>query len=118
MTGASLGTAAATGLGWLVAMWFIATTFDARIRDSFAWLAWAVHVGIALVAMTVAEIAANSVDNRIGLGTAARVVVEITVFSTVVLTGVRRWRAHPRSAGPAIRYVADRPLTAVAGDVR
>lgn len=118
MTGASLGTAAATALGWLVAMWFIADTFDARIRDSFAWLAWTVQVGIALAAMTFAEIVANNVDARIGLGTPARVVVEIIVFAAVVLTGTRRWRAHPRSAGPAIRYVAERPLAAIAGDVR
>lgn len=118
MTGASVGTAAATVIGWLLAMRFIASTFDARIRDSFAWLAWAVHMGIAVAAMTIAEITARIGDARVGLGTAARVAVEIIVFGAVVLAGTRRWRAHPRSVGPSIRYVAEQPLPAIAGDAR
>ncbi len=118
MTGASLGTAAATAIGWFVAMRYIAATFDARIRDSFAWLAWGVQVGLGLVAMAIAEIAADLGDTRVGLGTAARVIVEITVFVAIVAIGTRRWRAHPRSVGPAIRYVADPHMPAIAGDAR
>lgn len=118
MTGASLGTAAATLLGWFMAMRFIAGTFGARIRDSFAWVAWMVQLAIALGAMAIAEVVATSVDARFDLGTATRVMVEITIFGVAVVIGTRRWRAHPGSAGPAIRYVAEHPLPAVAGDVR
>jgi O-antigen/teichoic acid export membrane protein len=113
MTGASIGTAAATALGWMIAMRHIAATLGVRVRDAFAWLAWLVQVSIAGSAAVFAAIATSRLDAAFDLATAPRVITKVVLFSAGVVLGARWWRSHPRSVGPAVRYVPDTSLRPV-----
>ena len=97
MTGASVGTVIATGLGWMIAMNRIADTFAIPVRDAFAWRTWGWCVLISVTAATVAYVAVSPLP--LGLGGA--LVAKLAVFGLGVGVGLRRWRRSPSSRPPA-----------------
>ena len=97
MTGASIGTVVASGIGWWVALRFIAAALDVDVRRAFAWQAWLSCVAIAAVS----AVAAQFVTDLWADGAAWRITGKLIVFVTAFAVGLRWWRSQPRSAPPA-----------------
>ena len=97
MTGASVGTVVATGIGWMIAMNRIADTFAIPMRDAFAWRTW----GSCVLISGVAAVVAYAVVAPLPLGLGGALVAKLAVFGTGVGIGLRRWRRSPSSRPPA-----------------
>ncbi|MDW3214418.1 MAG: lipopolysaccharide biosynthesis protein [Ilumatobacteraceae bacterium] len=96
MTGASIGTVIASGIGWWVALRFIAAALEVPVRDAFAWRAWLSCVAIATLAAVVAQVTADLWTD----GVAARLIIKLAIFVAVFTSGLRWWRTQPGSAPP------------------
>lgn len=97
MTGASIGTVLASGIGWWVAIRYIATALEVPVRDAFAWQTWLGCVAWSAFAALTAQIATDLIAG----GTSARISTKLIVFVSVFAAGLRWWRTLPRSAPPS-----------------
>ncbi len=104
MTGASLGTVIASGIGWLVALRKIAAVLEVPVRDAFAWRSWLTCVGLAIAA----ALATVVVVERLETGSGIRLLLKVVVFGALFATGYRAWRRTPHSTIPAAVVVPER----------
>lgn len=104
MTGASLGTLIASGIGWFVALHKIAGVLEVGIRDAFAWRSWSTCVALALASAAGTIL----VVGRLDTGHGVRLLLKLVVFSALFAIGYRAWRRTPHSTIPAAVVVPER----------
>lgn len=105
MTGASLGTLAASAIGWVFVLHKIADILGVRVRHAFAWRAWAGCVTIAAGCATVVHVGTGVPD----LSADARLVAKIALFAALFVPALRRWQRSPLSRPPAAIAVPEPP---------
>lgn len=97
MTGASIGTVLASGIGWWVALRHIATALEVPVRDAFAWQTWLSCVVVSAVAALTAQV----VTDLFATGAWTRITIKVILFGALFAVGMRWWRTQPRSAPPS-----------------
>ncbi|MFP5487990.1 MAG: lipopolysaccharide biosynthesis protein [Acidimicrobiia bacterium] len=80
MTGASVGTVIASGIGWWLALRRIADALGVPFGEAFAWRTWLSAVGLSATAAVAAAVIASAATSP-----AARVTLKLAVFGAVVV---------------------------------
>lgn len=104
MIGASLGTLAASAIGWWYALRQIGRALDVPIRSAFAWPVWTRLVIAATLAAALAQAMATLLTDTLGAGAAVKLATYLVVVTPVVV-GLRLRPATPLGNRAAPRSV-------------